>query len=87
MLQKMSSSVELSSLVESYPDLTPEEREMLLNIRKRKVEILREISQLRDELGEVNGEIEAMDTEEGAKIKNLQMGKKKFNMDPKKVGF
>ncbi|XP_071748045.1 cytohesin-1 isoform X6 [Lepeophtheirus salmonis] len=25
-----------------------------------------------------------MDTEEGAKVKNLQMGKKKFNMDPKK---
>jgi hypothetical protein len=26
-----------------------------------------------------------MDTEEGAKQKNLAMAKKKFNMDPKKV--
>ncbi len=57
---------------------------MLLSIRRRKVEILQEISQLKDELGEVNSEIEAMDSEEGAKMKNLQMGKKKFNMDPKK---
>ena len=29
--------------------------------------------------------IDAMDTEEGAKQKNLAMAKKKFNMDPKKV--
>ena len=28
--------------------------------------------------------ISGMDTEEGAKVRNLQMGKKKFNMDPKK---
>ena len=67
-----------------FPDLTEDEQKMLLSIRKRKLEILQEISQLKDELGEVNGEIEALDTEEGAKMKNLQMGKKKFNMDPKK---
>ena len=30
---------------------------------------------------------DAMDTEEGAKQKNLAMAKKKFNMDPKKVRF
>lgn len=65
-------------------DLTLEEQEMLLTIRRRKLEILNEISQLRDELGDVTAEIEAMDSEEGAKLKNLQMGKKKFNMDPKK---
>ena len=39
---------------------------------------------LKEELSDVNTEIEAMDTEEGAKMKSLQMGKKKFNMDPKK---
>lgn len=72
------------SLVEKYPDLTASEREVLVNIRKRKLELLQEISQLKDELTEVNTDIEAMDTEEGAKVRNLQMGKKKFNMDPKK---
>lgn len=67
-----------------YPDLTPEEQEVLINIRRRKEELLAEICQLKDELSDVNHEIEAMDSEEGAKLKNLQMGKKKFNMDPKK---
>ena len=38
---------------------------MLVTIRKRKMELLQEISQLKDELTEVNTEIEAMDTEEG----------------------
>ena len=83
--------------------MTQEEREVLVNIRKRKLELLQEISQLKDELTEVNTDIESMDTEEGwvfkthwkwkshliamfysAKVRNLQMGKKKFNMDPKK---
>ena len=73
-----------SDLSQSYPDLTPDEQVVLLNIRKRKEELLQEIYQLKEELTDVNTEIEAMDTEEGAKMKNLQMGKKKFNMDPKK---
>ncbi len=77
-------SLTVSDIAQSYPDLTSDEQEVLLNIRKRKEELLSEISQLKEELTEVNSEIEAMDTEEGAKIKNLQMGKKKFNMDPKK---
>ena len=38
---------------------------MLLTIRRRKFEILAEIHQLKDELGDVNAEIDAMDTEEG----------------------
>ena len=74
----------MDNIIQNYPELTVEERGMLLNIRKKKMELLHEISQLKDELTEVNTEIEAMDTEEGAKLKNLQMGKKKFNMDPKK---
>ncbi|QQP52985.1 Cytohesin1like, partial [Caligus rogercresseyi] len=45
--------------------LTPEEQKVLHSIRRRKVELLQEISQLKDELNEVNSEIEAMDTEEG----------------------
>jgi cytohesin len=47
------------------PDLTPDEQNVLINIRKRKLELLQEINQLREELSEVNSEIEAMDTEEG----------------------
>ena len=47
-------------------------------------EDLKPCSQLKEELSDVNVDIEAMDTEEGARAKNLQMGKKKFNMDPKK---
>ncbi len=74
----------VGDLSQAYPDLTPEERQVLLNIRKRKEELLQEIYQLKEELADVNTDIEAMDTEEGAKMKNLQMGKKKFNMDPKK---
>merc|ERR1719511_571249 len=63
----------VNDISQAYPDLTPEEQELL-----------QEIYQLKEELSDVNTEIEAMDTEEGAKMKNLQMGKKKFNMDPKK---
>ena len=48
-----------------FVELTVEEQGMLLNIRKKKIELLHEISQLKDELTEVNTEIEAMDTEEG----------------------
>ena len=51
--------------VHCFLELTVEERGMLLNIRKKKMELLHEISQLKDELTEVNTEIEAMDTEEG----------------------
>jgi len=74
----------VNDISQAYPDLTPEEQQVLLNIRKRKEELLNEIYQLKEELSDVNTEIEAMDTEEGTKMKNLQMGKKKFNMDPKK---
>ena len=74
----------VNDISEAYPDLTPEEQQVLLNIRKRKEELLQEIYQLKEELSDVNTEIQAMDTEEGAKMKTLQMGKKKFNMDPKK---
>ena len=31
--------------------------------------------------------LDGMDTEEGAKRKNMAMAKKKFNMDPKKVDY
>jgi len=76
--------IDLSSIAAAFPDLTSEERQLLLDIRRRKAELLEEISQLKDEITDISTEIDAMDTEEGAKQKNLAMGKKKFNMDPKK---
>ena len=83
-LDLITMNLTVGDISQSYPDLTPDEQVVLLNIRKRKEELLQEIYQLKEELSDVNTEIEAMDTEEGAKMKNLQMGKKKFNMDPKK---
>jgi cytohesin len=55
-----------------------------LNCDVRLFFAFQEISHLKDELTDVNVDIESMDTEEGARLKSLQMGKKKFNMDPKK---
>jgi len=77
-------TVDLSTIAAAFPDLTSEERQLLLDIRRRKAELLEEISQLKDEITDISTEIDTMDTEEGAKQKNLAMGKKKFNMDPKK---
>ncbi len=69
-MQKQNKVVEyqLSADPVFFPDLTPEEQNVLINIRKRKLELLQEINQLREELTEVNTEIEAMDTEEGYEL-------------------
>ena len=48
-----------------FPDLTSEERQLLLDIRRRKAELLQEISQLKEEITEISTEIDQMDTEEG----------------------
>ncbi|XP_023344069.1 cytohesin-1 [Eurytemora carolleeae] len=77
-------SVDLKTLANAYPDLTNDERQLLADIRRRKQELLSEINQLKDELSEISSDIDGMDTEEGAKRKNMAMAKKKFNMDPKK---
>lgn len=78
------SAVEIESLVVDYPDLTNDERKLLADIRRRKQELLLEINLLKDEIAEISSDIDGMDTEEGAKQKNLAMAKKKFNMDHKK---
>lgn len=59
----------VSDISQAYPDLTPEEQQVLLNIRQRKEELLHEIYQLKEELSDVSTEIEVYDTEEGAKLK------------------
>lgn len=69
-------------------DLTPEEQQLLADIRRRKAELLREIQQLRDEIAEVTAEMERLEAQDesktNTKAKQLSIGKKKFNMDPKK---
>ncbi|NP_001090523.1 cytohesin 2 [Xenopus laevis] len=69
-------------------DLTPEERIELENIRRRKQELLEEIQRLRDELSEAMNEVEGLEANEGSKTlqrnRKMGMGRKKFNMDPKK---
>ncbi|XP_077256746.1 cytohesin steppke isoform X3 [Temnothorax americanus] len=73
-------------------ELTPEQRKILIDIRRKKTELLLEIQQLKDELGEVVAEMEAMEggglttdeTKPSNKAKQMSIGRKKFNMDPKK---
>ncbi|XP_073901095.1 cytohesin-1 isoform X3 [Castor canadensis] len=69
-------------------DLTAEERQELENIRRRKRELLADIQRLKDEIAEVANEIESLGSTEERKNmqrnKQVAMGRKKFNMDPKK---
>ncbi|XP_027968102.1 cytohesin-1 isoform X2 [Eumetopias jubatus] len=69
-------------------DLTVEERQELENIRRRKQELLADIQRLKDEIAEVANEIENLGSTEERKNmqrnKQVAVGRKKFNMDPKK---
>ncbi|XP_052768126.1 cytohesin-1-like isoform X1 [Mya arenaria] len=70
-------------------DLSPDDKKLLESIRERKVQLLEEIQQLKDEIAEVTNEIEQMDdgsedSKNNPKTKQISIGKKKFNMDPKK---
>uniref|UniRef100_A0AAX7UCR3 Cytohesin-2 n=1 Tax=Astatotilapia calliptera TaxID=8154 RepID=A0AAX7UCR3_ASTCA len=70
-------------------DLSPEERSELEDIRRRKGVLLQEIQRLREELREAILEVEGLETStEGSKTlqksRHVAMGRKKFNMDPKK---
>ncbi|XP_064622596.1 cytohesin-1-like isoform X3 [Lineus longissimus] len=69
-------------------DLTPDEQELLVDIRKRKEQLLKEIQQLKDEIADVTLEMETMDINEESKTnpkqKQMSNGRKHFNMDPKK---
>ncbi|KTG32779.1 hypothetical protein cypCar_00014364 [Cyprinus carpio] len=78
-----------SFFLSSVPDdLTPEEQKELENIRRRKQELLDDIQRLKDEIAEVTSEIENLGSTEERKNmqrnKQVGMGRKKFNMDPKK---
>ncbi|XP_014405811.1 PREDICTED: cytohesin-3 [Myotis brandtii] len=69
-------------------DLSLEEREELLDIRRRKKELIDDIERLKYEIAEVMTEIDNLTSVEESKTsqrnKHIAMGRKKFNMDPKK---
>lgn len=70
-------------------DLTSDEKDLLFSIRERKAQLLLEIQQLKDEIAEVTNEMEQIDdgsedSKSNPKTKQMSIGKKKFNMDPKK---
>uniref|UniRef100_A0A8C9QEX2 Cytohesin 3 n=1 Tax=Spermophilus dauricus TaxID=99837 RepID=A0A8C9QEX2_SPEDA len=64
------------------------EREELLDIRRRKKELIDDIERLKYEIAEVMTEIDNLTSVEESKTtqrnKQIAMGRKKFNMDPKK---
>ncbi|KAG9509422.1 Cytohesin-1 [Fragariocoptes setiger] len=70
--------------------LTSEEMHMLGHIRKRKTELLNEIQQLKDEIANVTAELTNLktvneyDSRVTMRTKQMTIGKKRFNMDPKK---
>uniref|UniRef100_A0A671RBV1 Cytohesin-2 n=1 Tax=Sinocyclocheilus anshuiensis TaxID=1608454 RepID=A0A671RBV1_9TELE len=71
-------------------DLSPEERSELEEIRRRKGALLLEIQRLKEELRQAIIEVEGLESStEGSKTlqksRHVAMGRKKFNMDPKKV--
>lgn len=72
----------------TLPEMSPEQQKLLIEIRKRKQELLLEIQQIKDELCEVVAEMEALDSQDDCKHSNkdkqMSIGRKKFNMDPKK---
>uniref|UniRef100_A0A8C6SHQ5 Cytohesin 3 n=1 Tax=Neogobius melanostomus TaxID=47308 RepID=A0A8C6SHQ5_9GOBI len=69
-------------------DLSVEERDELSNIRRRKKELLDDIERLKFEIAEVMTEIEQLtcvgESKTSQRNKQIAMGRKKFNMDPKK---
>lgn len=69
-------------------DLTPAEQQLLVRIRRRKAELLSEIKVLKDEITLVTSEMAKLESQDEAKAitrqRHLSIGKKRFNIDPKK---
>lgn len=66
-------------------DLLPEERQLLEEIRKQKNQLLFDIKLIEDELRTVCEQLDSMESSlEDKKPAHLSIGRKKFNMDPKK---
>lgn len=68
-----------------HDKLTQEEVLLLRELRKQKAIILAEIQQLKAEINEVHSEMESVEQpDESNNSKQIAIGRKKFNMDPKK---
>ncbi|RWS28603.1 cytohesin-1-like isoform X2 [Leptotrombidium deliense] len=69
-------------------ELTLEEKNLLADIRRRKAQLLIEIQQLKDEITTITSEMVKLESQDEQKMntkqKQLSIGKKRFNMDPKK---
>ncbi|XP_075919751.1 cytohesin-2-like isoform X2 [Petromyzon marinus] len=69
-------------------DLTELECQELAHIRRRKLSLQEEILRLRMEIEQVASEIDSINSTESSKtlqrVKQMAIGRKKFNMDPKK---
>jgi len=70
-------------------DLTDEEQQLLKSIQEKKEQLLLEIQDLKREIDEVTNDLDSLDVgdennKKDSKTKQISMGRKKFNMDPKK---
>ncbi|KAK0048462.1 cytohesin-1 [Biomphalaria pfeifferi] len=69
-------------------DLTDEEKQLLQSIKEKKKQLLLEIQELKKEIEDVTNELEGIDMADenkpDPKAKQISIGRKKFNMDPKK---
>lgn len=91
-------NVNSASILGDITNLTPEERKRLEEIRYRRNKLLHEIQKLKEEIFNVKKEMSRLDQTVGdssqsrgqlddnsaQRLKQLSIGKKKFNMDPKK---
>lgn len=72
------------------PELTSEEMQLLEEIRKRKTELQSEIQNLKGEIANVQADLKRLestneyDCDTNYKVKQMSIGKKRFNIDPKK---
>lgn len=72
------------------PELTSEEMQLLEEIRRRKTELQSEIQNLKGEIANVQADLKRLestndyDCKTNYKVKQISIGKKRFNMDPKK---
>lgn len=72
------------------PELTPEEIQLLDKIRRRKTELQSEIQNLKSEIANVQADLKRLessndfDCKTNYRLKQISIGKKRFNMDPKK---
>lgn len=73
----------------TFYDLSEDDKKLLAEICLKKERILMEIKQYEEELADVHNEMEQLDVPENdsknnPKSRQMSMGKKKFNIDPKK---